>query len=283
MLLVEHQASNLNALSSRSIFWRVGIHKCSMRRISSDTMLPTLMNLTLGVEALDQHNLVRGHILGVVELVFGIRCNGICLALDGVALCGLQGPLVRQDFLSTIIVVIVVAVGVQKIDLDHVLWLGTSVVDHSEGKVGSGVADGSPDIDDLVAALEKLLCLGRVGVSSDTGFRRAGRLIDMDLLDRLSGAGLFTPADGVIKNNDFLDCRDPLLQKRINLGVVTISHRRFISEFGFFGGGLENVEARKINVEGFETGCAANVDDFTLDELALEGRNVDVDLCPRLD
>ena len=81
-------------------------------------------------------------------------------------------------------------------------------------------------------------------MSSHASFSCAGGLINMDLLHRLSGTRLLPSADSMIKDDHFLDLRNPLFEQRFNFAVVTIPHSRVVSELCFFGGRLAGGSVR---------------------------------------
>lgn len=58
-LLVEHQASDLDALSSRRVLGCLRVHKCGMRRASRQTIHTLWQSLPSRIEALDKHCLIR--------------------------------------------------------------------------------------------------------------------------------------------------------------------------------------------------------------------------------
>ena len=87
-LVVEYQASDLNALSARSICRGLRVNKGSMRSAVSESLGAVGRPFTSAVEALEKHKLVGRHILHVVELVFVGRSNSIGLALGFVSFSG---------------------------------------------------------------------------------------------------------------------------------------------------------------------------------------------------
>lgn len=72
---VEHQTTHLNTLSPRRILRRRRILKRRMRRPDRQPFSTLLHSLASGIETLQQHDLVRRHILDVVKLVIRARCD----------------------------------------------------------------------------------------------------------------------------------------------------------------------------------------------------------------
>ncbi|KAK4672193.1 hypothetical protein QC763_100040 [Podospora pseudopauciseta] len=195
----------------------------------------------------------------------------------------------RPDFLASVVVIPVVALGV-----NHEIFRGSgAVVDHGEGKVGSRVADGSPDVDELVALLEEGICffLGS-DMSPDSGLGSFGCLINVDLLDRLAGGAGVVPADGVVKDLDALDLLAAVLesfsQEGFHLGVVFGADGLVVLEifWGGGGGGAVDCEAGYVDVGtkganfGVDVQAVGKVGDVLGDGFTAVRGVVDVDFGP---
>lgn len=149
-MLVEDQSPNLNALSGREVIVGPAVDKCRVRH-------PPGAPVGLGVEALDQDDLLWRNAVLEIPLVFLIREHSICPT---------------------------VAIGIDESEGDQVL-LGHRIGFGQGQRVAENLLDGAPDVDDLDAALEELGCFLRQMVR-DSGQGRLVRLVDVDVLDRAS-------------------------------------------------------------------------------------------------
>ncbi|KAK4658334.1 hypothetical protein QC762_100040 [Podospora pseudocomata] len=259
--MINSKAPHLDTLPARCAFRRLGVNKSRVWRQPGNTLLPTRQPIPPGVKALDENGLPGRHILDVIQLVRLIGQYTICLTLDFIPLKRVECFLGRPDFLASVVVIPVVTLGV-----NHEIFRGSgAVVDHGEGKVGSGVADGSPDVDELVALLEKGIgfFLGS-HMSPDSGLGSFGCLINVDLLDRLAGGAGVVPADGVVKDLDALDLLAAVLesfsQEGFHLSVVFGADGLVVLEIFWGGGGLGAVDCEAGYVDVGTKGANFGVD-----------------------
>lgn len=121
LLVVEHQAPNLNRLPLRSLPRTANILERRMRRQSRDILLR--------VVALDEDHLIRGQVRQEVPLVVGVA---------GKTKVGTHA--IRVDVFRV---------------KEVVGGVDGGVVAAREGPVGNGVGDGTPGVDNTNAGLEE--------------------------------------------------------------------------------------------------------------------------------
>lgn len=167
---MEDQSPNLNTLS-RSLIHCLRVRKGSMRHTASSA-------ISLGIKAFNQSNQIRSLAISIVPLDIGVRLNGI-----------------RFSF----------AVGVDELDRNKITIWNRVCICHREW-VFQDCLDGTPDVDDLVSAFQKL---GSIFWEVE-GDSRLGRLVGLVNVHALNWAakvltsGTFglTSADGVVENVD---------------------------------------------------------------------------------
>jgi len=180
-----------------------------MRSPHSETLLSVRHALAPTIKALQQHNFLWGHIFLVVELVALVWCHGKGLTLDLVAFSGRVLVGVRQNLLPAIVRIDgICTFWIEKIGSDEVVWGGGAPVDDCERKIGSGVLNRTPDVDDLIPAFDQLICFARREMASHTDFCRSRCLVNVNLLHGLSRRVFLASPDGVIEDDNPLDARD---------------------------------------------------------------------------
>ena len=172
LVLVKYQRPNLNTLP-RLPLRRLGICKRGMRH-------PPRPPINLAIKTLDQHHLLGRLAIGVIPLVLLVRPDGQCLAS---------------------------AVWVDEGDGDEVGFRYRMRVRDGKG-VFEDWLDGSPDIDNLVAGFEELVCF-RGKVVWDTALGGRVGLVDVHAVHGPaeggggSGASVIGgTADGVVEDED---------------------------------------------------------------------------------
>ena len=171
---MKNQRSNLDTLP-RTLSLSPLIHERAMRRPPSPPIL-------LRIKTLNQHDLPRRLLPKIIPAMTQIRTNSKSLP-DTVRINQLHG---------------------QKVIFGH----GRSV--HDSERVFADSFDGTPDVDDLVAAFEEALGVGGEVVLDALGASFVG-LVDVDALDRAAegleavGRVVFgrLAADGVVEDEDF--------------------------------------------------------------------------------
>lgn len=80
---VKDQAPHLDTLPSFRILGSVWVDKSRMWSKSCHSFPAVGLTLTLGIEALDEHGFLWGHVLHIPQLMLWIWGNGVRLALQG--------------------------------------------------------------------------------------------------------------------------------------------------------------------------------------------------------
>lgn len=130
-LLIKNQTPNLNTLPSRRLLRRIRVEESRMRRPDRDPLPPTRLTLSSGVIALEQHNIVRRHILHVIEPVAIVRRHGKSLAFNFVPFGAVVAAVDLDVFFFAAVVVVVDAVGalgVEEVHGNEVAGLGGAPV-----------------------------------------------------------------------------------------------------------------------------------------------------------
>lgn len=125
----------------------------------------------------DQNELLRLHALHILPLMSRAELHAQCLSFSvGVAESGGHQVL---------------------------LEVNSPVVAERKGPVPCGVLDRPPEVDDLVAVLQKLWNVFGGEVSVDTRKRGLGSLVDMDVSDRLTLAGAVVDLTRTVAANGY--------------------------------------------------------------------------------
>ena len=176
IIRMKNQRSNLDTFP-RDFSLSPSIHKCAMRRPSSPSIY-------LRVKTLDQHNLLWGLLPKIIPTMALIGPNGKSLP-DPIRINQLHG---------------------QKVVFGHRRSIGDSKRVFADG------LDGTPDVDDLVAAFEEAVSVGGEVVLDALGAGFVG-LVDVDALngaaEGLGSVGWVSEAlvgglaaDDVVKDED---------------------------------------------------------------------------------
>lgn len=172
IIRMENQSSDLDALTRRRSL-SLGIGKCRMSNSSSSPV-------GLRVEALNQCDHLWSLRVAIIPPVRRVRSHGVSLSRS---------------------------VGVDERDTDEIAVRNREGIRDSQWVLVNGLY-GTPDIDNLVATLEKLRCIIRK-VEADTALACLVRLIDMHALHWTSKLSigcrtvvLRSSSDSVIKNED---------------------------------------------------------------------------------
>ena len=238
--------------------------------------------LTSRIEALDEHGLLRSHVLHVEEFVVLTGYYTKCLALDFIAFMRSIVHLCGGLLLASIVAIVTwFSLRVEQINLHKIFWLRASPVNDGEWEVGSRVTNGPPDIDNLVSSLQKLVCFSSRKMPPYSRLSCAWRLVNVYLLDGLAGRGLLVSPDGMIEDYNLLNAWELVPQKLLYLFVISFLHLLVICEGLLFRRRVVHAEARDIRTELVL--LASNVLHGVLAIGILEGSATIIDFAPRLD
>jgi len=184
-----------------------------------------LGNALFGIEALDQHELIRRHSPHILPLVLGIEFDIHRLAI---VLWVFQGR--RREV---------------------VLRVYGAVVTEREWPVVRGVLDWTPQVDDLEATLQKRRCIRRREMAMDSRNRRSLGLVNVDTRHglplvwgvlRLSWAAT---ANGVVEKDDAA-CTSELLDELDTLWVVFVPDLLVAGKRLMLSWSLGELESRRV-------------------------------------
>lgn len=86
---MEDEASYFNTLSCRCSLWCLGINKSGVGCQGSYSRFAPWLSFAHRVEALDEHDFIRGHVLDVVEPMAVVVKNAIRLSYESLSASGL--------------------------------------------------------------------------------------------------------------------------------------------------------------------------------------------------
>jgi len=269
-LFVEDQASDLDTLPAWGILRCLRVVKGSVRGSNGDALLSIGHTLAVRVEALEKQDLIRCHILLVVKSVVLVRRYTHSLSLYLITLSRVVFAGIREDLLAAVIIISVLRVSsrVHEIGSNEVRGRRGPPVDDGKRVVRCRALNWSPDIDDLVTALHELICLFLGNVAADTNFGCRWSLVNVDLLYGLACGVFDSPANGVVKDVDFLDPGNLVAEQLLDLRVVAVPYSSVVCERPLLGGILVDSEPRVVGVVFMFS--AAQVVDLTRMALAFE-------------
>lgn len=199
----ENKRPDLDTLPSLGALRRPGIHKRRMRHP------PFPSDLLVAIETLQQQPLLVRHARPIIPRL------PLAMLHPG----RLPGP-----------------VGISVLDGDEVLVHDGSGVRERQREGLDGPVERTPYVDDTVAAAEERVGLGGGEVVADTGFGRAGGLVDVDASDGGAGSGGVSAADGVVEEEDAGCAGDVVEDEALDFGVVDFFDVCVVGEV-FFGAG----------------------------------------------
>lgn len=221
-----------------------------MRRPHRQSFSAIWHTLTVAIKALQQQHLVRSHVLLVVEFMIVAWCDCHGLASDLVAVSGVIVLWIRNLLLSAIVYISrVCSLWIEQVCCNKIFGRGAAPVYDCKGMVGRRVLNGTPDVDDLIAALDQLVGFFLGQVPSDTGFCSTWSLVHMYLLDGLAWRVLDPSSYGMVEDDYFLHAREFVAEKVLNFGIVASSDSSVVGEEFFACRILVDSKAGIVRVE----------------------------------